>query len=81
MRPWLRKVIGPRGELVLPKAVRDALNLHPGTEVELEVRSEGLLIRSKDPEVVAWFEAFARKHKVPAKDIPTSDAAYEERFG
>lgn len=81
MRPWLRKVIGPRGELVLPKAVRDALNLHPGREVELEVREDGLLIRAKDAGVVEWFEEAARKHGVPDRDIPTSDEAYEERFG
>jgi AbrB family looped-hinge helix DNA binding protein len=81
MKPWLRKVIGPRGELVLPKAVRDALNLHPGREVELEVREDGLLIRAKDPDVMAWFEATAAKHGKLTKDIVLGDELYEELFG
>lgn len=81
MKPWLRKIIGPRGELVLPKAVRDALHLHPGQEVELEVREDGLFIRAKDPHVVEWFEATAAKHGKPTKDLVLGDELYEELFG
>ena len=53
------KVVGPKGQVVIPKEVRDLLGLKPGSRVVFEVE-EGGIVRLKpelDPESVV--EEFA----------------------
>lgn len=38
------KKIGPKGQVLIPKSIRDALSLQPGVEVVIEVRGEELVL-------------------------------------
>jgi len=38
------KNIGPKGQVVIPKRMRDALGLKPGVDVTIEVRGEEIVI-------------------------------------
>ena len=38
------KKIGPKGQVLIPKHIRDALGLHPGVEVIIEVRGEEVVL-------------------------------------
>ena len=38
------KTIGQKGQVVIPKSIRDALGLKPGAEVTIERRGEEILI-------------------------------------
>jgi AbrB family looped-hinge helix DNA binding protein len=36
--------IGTKGQVVIPKAVRDRARLHPGNEVDFELRGEEIML-------------------------------------
>jgi AbrB family looped-hinge helix DNA binding protein len=42
--------IGAKGQVVIPKAIRDRANLHPGDEVDIELRgAEIVLVTRRRP--------------------------------
>ena len=40
-----KMTIGPKGQVVIPKIFRDIEKISPGTEVLLELKDEGILIK------------------------------------
>jgi AbrB family looped-hinge helix DNA binding protein len=36
--------IGAKGQVVIPKALRDRVNLHPGDEVDFELQGEQIVL-------------------------------------
>lgn len=38
------KNVGPKGQIVIPKRIRDALGLKPGVDVNIELRGEEIVI-------------------------------------
>lgn len=40
-----KATISSKGQIAIPKAVRDRLNLKPGTELGIEVQGEALVMR------------------------------------
>lgn len=37
--------VGPKGQVVLPKALRDELGIQPGDEVDVELHDDALVVR------------------------------------
>ncbi len=37
--------VGPKGQVVLPKALRDELGIRPGDEVDVTRQDDGLMVR------------------------------------
>ena len=77
-----KKNVGPKGQVVIPKRMRDTLGLKPGVEVILEMRDQEIII--KKPQVRGSYTEYftttsAPKLKKPIdiKQIITQEA--EER--
>jgi AbrB family looped-hinge helix DNA binding protein len=39
--------VGPKGQVVIPKAIRDRVRLHPGDEVEFELRDDEIVLSAR----------------------------------
>jgi AbrB family looped-hinge helix DNA binding protein len=46
--------ISSKGQIAIPKAVRDRLNLKAGTKVVIDVQGEALVMRRVVPEFLDW---------------------------
>ena len=73
-----KRKIGPKGQIVIPKDIRDYLGLKSGSEVVLEVKGRELVLRS-DVNPEKFVEEFSSvpnklKHKVDLKKL------YEEQL-
>ena len=73
--------VGPKGQIVIPKSIRESEKLYPGTEVLVELTGEGIKIEpliQEDP--IAVFERIAKS--VDKKRLKTLDIlhGYEEEL-
>jgi len=41
----MKSKVGPKGQAVIPKEIRDILGIEPGSEVVFEVTEKGVLVR------------------------------------
>ena len=75
-------VISSRGQVVLPKAVRDKRRWKAGTKLIVEDRPEGVLLKpvesGKKLTIDDW--AWIVKYKGPALSVEDMDAAIEKEF-
>jgi len=55
--------IGPKGQVVIPKAFRKSLGLHPGNKVVFTLTEEGLLLEKPREDAVAVFKEIADSGK------------------
>jgi len=61
------KNIGPKGQVVIPKRIRDALGLKPGVDVTIEVRGEEIVI-SKPKIEGSYTEYYTSTHSPKLKE-------------
>jgi antitoxin PrlF len=68
-----------KGQITLPRAVREALGLEAGADIDFEVRDEGVLLRKRLPPVVfeAWRGFLASQGVRATTDELISELRYE----
>ncbi len=42
----IKRKVGPKGQVVIPKDIRDLLNIHPGSEILIEFKGDAIIIRA-----------------------------------
>ena len=63
-----RKNIGQKGQVVIPKQLRDAMGLKPGVEVILEIRGDEIII-SKPKIEGSYTEYYTTTHAPKLKHV------------
>ncbi|MHA1261419.1 MAG: AbrB/MazE/SpoVT family DNA-binding domain-containing protein [Candidatus Freyarchaeota archaeon] len=60
----VKRIVGPKGQVVIPKDVRDALGLREGSEVVVELRGDEVVIKRAKPEYEeeSFTDYFTRTH-------------------
>lgn len=71
----IKMKVGPKGQVVIPKVLRDEKKIFPGDEVVFDSLNEGILIEKPKRDVVADFERIAKSGK-PIK-VLDSDKDYD----
>ena len=70
--------VGPKGQVVVPKALRDALHIRPGDAVVVEVR-EGLLVLTPVPHRSAGDLRGVLRGRAPT-DLQAGRQAYQDHL-
>ncbi len=78
----LNVILGLKGQVLIPKILREEFGLVPGKEVVLKEAENGLLIQRPTVDPVAVFKELAAKHakKKFKIDVHAIEKEYEERL-
>jgi AbrB family looped-hinge helix DNA binding protein len=55
--------VGPKGQVVIPSAMRKALKIHPGSKVVFKLQENHATVEKQEMDSVAVFERVARGGK------------------
>ena len=61
--------VGPKGQVVIPKVLRDAFKIGPGTEVTFSMEGERIVMRATRTDAADVFERIAKSGK-PIRKFP-----------
>jgi AbrB family looped-hinge helix DNA binding protein len=70
--------VGPKGQVVIPRVMRKALKIEPGSKVLFTLEDDKLIVKKPAFDAVAVFERIAKSAKSVSKIDP--HAAYEEEL-
>ena len=73
----MRMKVGPKGQVVIPKKMRDEKKILPGDDVLMELSEEGILIEKPKRDVIAEMKKIANSIEYRGKIDPH---AYEEEL-
>jgi AbrB family looped-hinge helix DNA binding protein len=68
----MKTVVSERGRISVPKAILDRLAIKPGTELEMEVVTGGLMVRKK-PSRSRWKDVYGALGKTERSDKIVDD--------
>ena len=70
--------VGPKGQVVIPRAMRKALKINPGSKVVFKLDDDKLILEKPSFDAVAVFRRIAKEINYNEKIDP--HAAYEEEL-
>jgi len=76
----IRSKLGERGQVVIPKPIREMLNLHPGEKLSFRVEEDKIIIEAHDGDrILDEYLSEIEKEEEP-EDIDW-DSRYYSQFG
>lgn len=75
----MKTKLSTKGQVILPKAIRDKRRWKPGIELDIEDRPEGVLLKSAEPKKKYTIDDLVgiMKYKGPRRSIAEMNAAIE----
>jgi len=73
----IKRKVGPKGQVVIPKDVRDALNIKPGSEVFIEIIEKEIRIRLS-PDKKGFLKDFLETPEKLTEKIDFKKLYYEQ---
>ena len=73
----IKRKVGPKGQVVIPKDVRDALNIKPGSEVYIEIIENEIRI-SLPPDKEGFLKDFLESPEKLTEKIDFKKLYYEQ---
>ena len=70
--------VGPKGQFVIPRAMRKALKIEPGTKIVVSLEDNKIVVEKPFVDAVAVFRRIAKSGKSVSEF--DSDANYEEEL-
>ena len=70
--------VGPKGQVVIPRVMRKALKINPGSKIIFKLEDDKLVLEKPSFDAVAVFQRIAHEGKSISKVKP--HAAYEEEL-
>ncbi len=73
--------VGEKGQILIPKILREQFGILPGQPAILRETEEGLLVKHVEQDMIKFLEEMAKKARVGAKKINLHaiEEQYEER--
>jgi AbrB family looped-hinge helix DNA binding protein len=72
------RTIGPKGQVVIPKEIRDQVGLTEGAEVTVELRGEEVVLRRPSPPTKSYLEYFTSTYAQKVKGKVDIEKIIEE---
>jgi AbrB family looped-hinge helix DNA binding protein len=69
--------VGPKGQVVIPRAIRKALKIEPGSKVQFTLEDDRVILENPAFDAVAVFERIAKEIRYN-KEIGSHEAYEEE---
>ncbi len=72
--------VGTRGEIVIPKKIRESLGLRSDTNVILQVKQDAVEIRPADESIAEHWSEIAEREGIEVDETSYGDTLYKEAF-
>lgn len=76
----LKLKLGSKGEILIPKKIRDQLGFTRNKTIILEVKEKSVEIKASNDDIVKKWEEHAKKHRIDVSKWVYGDKLYEEEF-
>lgn len=77
----LKTTVGPKGQVVIPKPIRERLGIKPSDTVLLEVEGDRMILSPAPRNPIQTFVKIATKFGGKASELKWGDRLYEEVMG
>lgn len=77
----LKVKVGPKGQIVIPKSIRDKMGINPADVVLLDIEGERAVVETVRWDPVEKLSEISRRVGTKSSDLVWGDKLYEEALG
>ncbi len=77
----LKVKVGPKGQIVIPKAIRERMGINPADTVLLDIEGERAIVESIRHDSIEKLFEISRRFGAKSSELVWGDRLYEEMLG